>query len=277
MSNTLTHNSKKDISYCRNNGDSKNGTCILPKVQKSLSKILGISYNESNPSETIKQIHEKLNLTNKPEYLILSMKIRNKLSPEDYELLKRSFKPEGPVDHTWLSNFDIQDIFKNYEFDYKDFKFLGATYNDFFQFPKDKYNNPFIDLQFLDTFKDKKRFGMVINHDNHGLGGSHWVGLYFDRDGHIYYFDSVGQPPLKEVKEFIQALENYFNNHNIKSITKINYHDHQHGNSECGVYSTVFLIRVIEDNEDIDYIMNTDVDDNIIHKFRHFIFNPKIN
>ena len=134
-----------------------------------------------------------------------------------------------------------------------------------------------MDLQFFNFYKDKKRFGMVINHDNHGLGGSHWVGLYFDREGHIYYFDSVGQPPLMEVKEFIKALEDYFKKNNIKSITKINDHDHQHGNSECGVYSTVFWIRVIENNEDIDFIMNTNLNDDIIHKFRHFIFNPKIN
>ena len=54
--------SKEDLTYCRNNNDPKNGSCVLPKVQKSLSKILGIKYNENNPSETIQQIHEKLEL-----------------------------------------------------------------------------------------------------------------------------------------------------------------------------------------------------------------------
>ena len=46
---------------------------------------------------------------------------------------------------------------------------------------------------------------MVINLDTHDKGGSHWVGLYTDLlKKQIYFFDSYGHKPEKEIKNFMK-------------------------------------------------------------------------
>ena len=268
-----THNSEESLSVCRNNNDSFDGSCLTTKQLSKIAKIINPSYIETNRFKIKKYIDEQLHLTNKPEYLILGLKIMNKLSSSEQQIIKQSYKPFGPIDYTWLSNFDILDIFSRYEIDHKDFKFLDATYNDFLYYPS---SNIYQDCKFLDIYKDKQKFGMVINQDCHNLGGSHWVALYFDRNGNIYYYDSVGRPPKKNVKDFIQLLQKYFKDKGINAVIKINNIEHQFGNSECGIYSTVFLIRLIEGEENVDDIFNMVVKDDTIHKFRRFLFNEEI-
>lgn len=267
-----THNSNENLSVCRNNNDSFDGSCLSTKNLIKIAKLIDSNYNDTNRFKTKQFIDDKLKLTNKPEYLILGLKIMNKLSYSDQQIIKQSFKPFGPVDYTWLSNFDILDIFSRYQIDYPEFKFLDATYNDFLYYP---VNNIYQHCAFFDKYNDKQKFGMIINQDCHNLGGSHWVALYFDKKGNIYYYDSVGRPPKKNVKDFIQVLENYFNNKHIKTNVKINNIEHQYGNSECGIYSTVFLIRIIEGEENVDDIFNLVVKDDTIHKFRNFLFNEE--
>ena len=42
--------------------------------------------------------------------------------------------------------------------------------------------------------------GIVFNLDPHDKPGSHWVSMYVDlNNGGIYYFDSYGYKPLKEI------------------------------------------------------------------------------
>lgn len=269
-----THNSHENLSVCRNNNDSFNGSCLPTKQLIKIAKLINPNYNETNRSKLKQFIDSELKLTNKPEYLILGLKILNNLSSSDQQLIIQSFKPIGPVDYTWLSNFDIIDIFVRYEIDHPEFKFLGATYNDFLYYP---HNNLYQKCKFIEKYKDKEKFGMIINQDCHNSGGSHWVALYFDLKGNIYYYDSVGRPPLQNVKDFIKVLINYFTKNDIKYNYKENKVEHQYGNSECGIYSSVFLIRVIENEENIDDIFNLAVNDETIHKFRRFLFNEEVN
>jgi hypothetical protein len=116
---------------------------------------------------------------------------------------------------------------------------------------------------------------MVINLDEHYKGGSHWVALYTDlKKNQIYYFDSVGSKPVKRIRSFINKILKYlykktfndklplndmisdlkkhkFNNKHYTQLSekfdiKYNNIQHQFKNSECGVYSTNFIIRLIE-------------------------------
>ena len=49
---------------------------------------------------------------------------------------------------------------------------------------------------------------MVINLDPHDKPGSHWVALYFDlKKMEIYYFDSYGIYPPKEVENLMFRLK----------------------------------------------------------------------
>lgn len=266
----ITHNSKETLSVCRNNNDAIDGSCIPTDILKKIIKRIEPNNNITSRKDMIDIINKKLNLSHKTEYLIVGLKIMNDLSNYDQTRLIHSFKPRGPTDKTWLSNFDINKVFENYELDNPDFKFLDATYNDFLYFPS---NNKYKNLKFFKEYPDKNQFGMIINQDTHEKGGSHWVGLYFNRKGDIYYFDSVGYPPKKNVRDFINLLEEYFKNNNIKIYLKINNNCQQQGDSECGVYSTLFLIRVIE-GEPINDIFNNTIPDQIMNMARKFIFNP---
>lgn len=53
--------------------------------------------------------------------------------------------------------------------------------------------------------KFSKPWCLIANTDCSHNGGSHWTGMYFDKEGSGHYFDSYGTPPQK--KEWIQYLE----------------------------------------------------------------------
>ena len=46
-------------------------------------------------------------------------------------------------------------------------------------------------------------FCLISNESDFGTKGTHWVALYFDGVGTCDYFDSYGQPPKKEIQEFM--------------------------------------------------------------------------
>lgn len=170
-------------------------------------------------------------------------------------LINNTFRPNGPKkENQWLSTTDINKVMKQYEDKYKDFKFLGAVPYDF------------EDLPYLETYKfdisklnNKNRFGMVINLDEHYKAGSHWVSLFADvNKKQIYYFDSVGIKPGKRVARFVKGiysrmLEEGYNDNDLD--IRFNKKQHQFKNTECGVYSMNFIIRLLN-GEKFDKIVN---------------------
>jgi Ulp1 family protease len=135
---------------------------------------------------------------------------------------------------------------------------------------------------------------MVINLDVHTQGGSHWVALYTDLEkGQIYYFDSFAKKPSKRTKKFINKIlkylykKKYNKDININSLIKkikngektkyldnlkefdIRYNNiqHQFNNSECGVYSINFIVRLVGD-ENFDEITKNIKKDNEMNKCR---------
>ena len=189
--------------------------------------------------------------------------LRNKYSVSDF------FRPHGPTDHKWLSNFDIQDVMKQYELVYPDYKFLGAVPRDFDNFKYWNFSN--IDYNnYYDNNNKKTRFGVIFNNDSSGQSGSHWTALFFDMNkSQIYFQDSVGYEPNKEIKTLIKSIE-----HQMKGDIDNQYStmDHQHGNSECGVYSLSFILRLLN-GESFNDIQSTRLDDNNVNKCRAIYFN----
>jgi hypothetical protein len=197
---------------------------------------------------------------------------------------KYTFRPEGPKSkYKWLSTSNINDVMYQYENIYPKFKFLGAVpYDfeelDFYDFKKLNLNN------FSSMYP---YFGMVINLDPHYKSGSHWVSLYGDfNKKHVYFFDSFGNPPRKKIRKFIRKLVNfmYTNQYNkkinFKSVElddlkdfriKFNHKQHQFKNSECGVYSMNFIIRLLK-KETFDEIVNEKLDDKFMNSCRNVYF-----
>lgn len=196
----------------------------------------------------------------------------------DKHLTKYTLKPQGPSDsNSWLGTFDIDSVLYSYENVFNDFKYLGTMPNDFNEI--DLFG--FKDKNFNKYLNSTPRMGMVINHDNHNQRGSHWVSLFIDGNRKkVYYFDSVGAEPKKEVKSFITQMVNLMNNKNYSDFSeinekyiKINRNQHQRKNSECGVYSINFILRMLDTNSDFESISNKITSDDKIYKCRKQYFN----
>ena len=280
----------------------KDGSCL---TLKSLKLIIE-SYNKNikdiekkiiisnNKSEMVQKLEEKLSdkCINQTCWLRLDIikQIKNEKIKKD--ILENTFRPEGPPKKdTWLSTSDINDVVTQYQEKYKDFLFLGALPADFQELEVLGIN----DLDFEDIEKEgKHKIGIVINLDVHTQGGSHWVALFTDLEkGQIYYFDSFAKKPYKRTKKFINKIVRYLykkkynKDININSLIKtinrneenkyldnlkefdIRYNtiQHQFNNSECGVYSINFIVRLVG-NESFDEITKNITKDNEMNKCR---------
>lgn len=223
------------------------------------------------------------------------------------DLTKFTFRPVGPkLKYDWLSTTHINEVVDQYERKYKNFSFMGAVPYDF-QELRELHMGKELDFDQLrngelnEDYKGDARidkFGMVINLDPHDKPGSHWVALYTDFEkNQIYFFDSVGKKPRKKIKKFINKLTKYmykkkYNKSlninkvldNIKSkksdndIINLNNFDirhnkiqHQFDNSECGVYSINFIVRLVG-GETFDEITQNITKDDLMNNCRQTYF-----
>jgi len=105
-----------------------------------------------------------------------------------------------------LSNFDIDEILKNY-----DIKYNGI-------FSKDILPN-----KLLNGF-------YIINLQNSNIGGgTHWTSLYKINDGYSLYYDSFGFPAPQDIVDKLHCYD-----YNKKDIQDID-------SSSCGYYCICFI------------------------------------
>lgn len=188
------------------------------------------------------------------------------------EFIKHTFRPDSPQGRfEWLGTFDINDVMAQYYTSDKGFKFFGAVPMDFAD----------INLEIGSADYEKyykkgiNKLGVVFNLDNHNQSGSHWTAMYTDLDkGNIFYFDSFGTKPEPRVRTLMRQQARYLESigKNVNTI-RVDYNkvQHQHGNSECGVYSINFLIRMAR-GDDFDTLCNNPVSDKQINKCRKVYF-----
>jgi hypothetical protein len=269
----------------------KDGSCFTLKSLKKIAE----SYNIKNPMN-------KIQITENKEELVkeLESRMKNTCSDQtcwlrtdfvkamnDEEIENDTFRPEGPSNKKeWLSTTDINKVVSQYQEKFKDFLFLGAVPADFLELEVLGIK----DLDFHELNKEgKNKIGMVINLDESWKSGSHWVALYANLDkNQIYYFDSFGKKPYKRTKKFINKIftymyKNKFNkspriNDIIKTSAKIkdfdvkyNSKQHQFNNTECGVYSMNFIIRLVR-GETFNEITNNITKDAEMNKCRDSYF-----
>uniref|UniRef100_A0A6C0D9C2 Ubiquitin-like protease family profile domain-containing protein n=1 Tax=viral metagenome TaxID=1070528 RepID=A0A6C0D9C2_9ZZZZ len=274
-------------------------------------KLIANKYNKINKASQIKITDNKKELVNRltdafskscdSQTCWLRLDVVKSLNNEDIN--DNTFRPTGPnKKYEWLSTTHINDVVSQYEDLYKDFVFLGAVPYDFQELPILGLSN----INFDDFIKDgKTKLGMVINLDTHDQNGSHWVALYTDLvKNKLYFFDSFGKKPGKRIKKFNNHILNYmykkkYNNEldfskvlkMISSLDKktsmkyykqvneklngfdIRYNNiqHQQANSECGVYSINFILRLAK-GETFDSITKNITLDDEVNKCRKVYF-----
>jgi len=290
------------------NFDSNNDTCF---TLEQLIKMVE-SYNNSTNNKNNQIILDKNNLNKKILLEQLTKKLpKNCNSQEcllkedfivnidDFDLKFNTLRPLGPNNKTkWLSSSDINQIMVQYTYKYDDFIFFGALPIDFekIELPIN-YKNLYKYL--TNMYKDNiYKIAFVFNLDNSKGTGSHWVALYSNlKEEKIYFFDSYGAPPANEFiilmskilywiifkKNKNISIKNYKINFNNDGICKLkdfnidiryNILRHQFKNSECGIYSINFILRLLK-GDDFEEIIKEKTHDDDINKCRktYFRFN----
>ena len=137
---------------------------------------------------------------------------------------------------------------------------------------------PALGIKNLDVEKlykeGKTKLGIVFNLDEHWKSGSHWTALYTDmKGGKIYYFDSYGSKPPERVRVLMRRLARFYQTGRGIRNPDADYNKmrHQYKNSECGVYSMNFILRMLRGTT-LEEVNSIRISDEKINKCRRKYF-----
>jgi hypothetical protein len=270
----------------------KDGSCF----ELNDLKIIASSYNNriktsnkititDDKKDLVNQIEKKLKNVCDDQVCWLRQDFVKQI--ESDQIIKNTFKPIGPKGkYEWLSTTHINEVVEQYMENNKDFIFLGAVPIDFDDLPILGMS----DLDFNELHGGgKSKLGVIFNLDEHYKNGSHWVALYSDLDkNQVYFFDSYGKKPEKRIRKFVSRIVKYMYNKKynkdlpIKSILSdlkggnikksvfkelkkfdVDYNKvrHQYKNTECGVYSINFILRLLDGQTFKNISLNKTYDD----------------
>ena len=132
------------------------------------------------------------------------------------KLQTTTFAPKQPkkwkvYPNTWLNSLDISKVMKQYEEEYKNFKFLGPSPIDF-DHKNENGKCIWDDICNCDICKKYeegvRKIGFIFNLDPHYKGGSHWISLFIDLDkNYIFFMDSNGDKIPDEVKSLVNRIK----------------------------------------------------------------------
>ena len=249
------------------NKERKYATCFKPSQLKKIIK----AYNKKHPQNSIviesddqyllwESIRSRLSADcEDSDVCWTSLPFMNTfLSPEELEKMKSQFRPRLPIEkngkthEVWLSNFDIDNVMRQYEIVYPNFKFIGC-------FPCDwaKYmNNYALDAETIIKLLNSgfNQLAVIFNTGTLSSGGQHWVCVFMDLKDNmsIEYFDSVGNKCQKNIRAWLDKTQDLINNtckrdkkyYCEKKISRQTYNgNHQKRGGECGVYCLYFIVR----------------------------------
>lgn len=231
----------------------------LIKIAKSMNK-LGhkIKYNHISDKKLhkiiSKEIEDKYKCKNEACWLNIK-ELMKQLKPSEVEYLQDYFRPHLPKelvkDYTeWLSNFDIEDALYKHSRNLHDFYFYGAV-------PIDFNKCSVSDLCRINIKKHLEnqisKIGIVFNTDDSSGPGQHWMSMYIDLNGKnldgspgIYFFDSFGSNPSKEIKDLISKIKKQGKSINKEFIVFHNDKSYQKNTYACGFYCMHFLENMLQ-------------------------------
>jgi hypothetical protein len=261
------------------------GSCITLPVLVAMAE----AYNKVNKNKiTLYPKDETIRTSKYKKYLLKEIGDRYKnvcdsqfcWSQQDFiknmnelmriELEKFTLRPSGPEGRfEWLNTVNINEVMEQYQKTHEDFLFLGAVPIDF-----EEINLPASKIDFADCEKDGiTKFGIVFNLDKHNQSGSHWTSMFADmKKGEVYYFDSYGSPVPKRLQSFMQKFVKYYEQkYNKECVADRNKMRHQYGNSECGLYSINFILKLLN-GEHFNTLTNNKITDDEVNKLRTIFF-----
>jgi len=289
-----TRKTKKNRNICAPKSDNnKNGSCF---TRKGLEKIAR-AWNKENAdkiklsksiddNELWNMISEKMEQQNCVNELCWRNNniVQKNFSKTDKDL--DVFRPSAPKNwkndpRKWLDTLNINDVLKQYEEKYPEFKYFGAVPIDFDK--KLGFSSCVIDSICNINVKrlynqGYRKLGFVFNTDPHDKPGQHWIAMYCNLNkGEVNYWDSYGIKPSNEVKRLASRIIDQAKKIGLNVKFNVNKYKHQYKNSECGVYSINFIVSQLEGNSFEDTVNNIIDDDNMWKKRRkYFVYENEI-
>jgi hypothetical protein len=200
----------------------------------------------------------------------------------DKEMLMYTFAPKSPDDwkknpNEWLNSIDIENVIKQYEKEFPYFDFIGAAPIDF-DSPKMYGECVWEELCHFDlrisVRNGKNKIGFVFNTDPHYLSGSHWISMFVSlKHKFIFFFDSTGTSPPKEVKRLIDKIKQQGKALGINFRYIENKKHHQKKPTECGMYALFMIINLLRETMKPDDFIVDVFPDEQMEKFRKLYFN----
>jgi hypothetical protein len=217
-------------------------------------------------------------------------------------------RPEMPIEwyansREWLSNYDIEDVMKQYDKDrtYK-YAFLGVYPIDFSE--EDKFGRClYSKICSLDVKKyinkKIKYLGLITNLDKHNQSGSHWTSTFIILDPRnkcygAHYYDSNAIAIPAYIKKFINNIKERLLVIYPNNKFKITYNTirHQKKNTECGMFSMTHQIRWMnsllkykelklpDPYKDENFLKcitnNKNITDDIMNENRKYLYRPNL-
>lgn len=238
-----------------------------------------VKINSNDPREIWYKLKSYMSESCNNEFCWLKQQfIKNDL---DSDLLYNTFAPKSPQSWKrnpteWLDSLNILSVIKQYEAKYKCFEFMGPSPIDY----DTHYDNgecvwkELCELNIPDLIKNEKnKLGIIFNLDPHYKSGSHWVSVFLNiKKQEIYYFDSNGIPPPKQIKKLMNTIIQQGKEIGLHIKSYINTRQHQYSDTECGMYSLYFIIQMLKDSSFKKFI-KTRIPDSKMIEFRNVYFN----
>jgi hypothetical protein len=265
---------------------SKKNTCYDNNTILKIKEL----WNKRHPDDTIRTTVQKS----------IWKSLKHKMSSLcDNEIcwLKKTFNDNGVIDDitthdfspiapetwkknktTWLSNFDISNVMKQYEMKFRNFCFIGPTPMDF---DKIEHENVCVwdDLckfnikDMIDKKKDK--IGIIFNTDVSSGSGKHWTSMFICLNSRlIYYFNSSGSKATNEIMALVRRIMDQGKSLGIDFKFDQNYpKQHQYSGSECGMYSIYFIVNMLTGKLKPETLKKTRIPDSKMIEYRDIFFN----
>ena len=197
------------------------------------------------------------------------------------------FAPESPKTwnknpHEWLSSVDITKVMKQYEDAFPFFEFFGPSPIDFDKTPKGEPSCVYEELcnfdikTYFNPANNKNKIGIIFNTDPHYLSGSHWISLFINiKQQFIFFFDSTGDPPSKEINKFAKKIMKQGKEIGINFKYIVNNKQHQKSNTECGIYSLFMITNLLKETKTPNDFLSSMFTDKEMTQFRQIFFNKE--
>jgi len=264
---------------------SRSGIHIIAKALDKMNDIDIIQEGVSDKElyhNICNMIQDAFKCKNEACWLNIS-KLKNQLSKKDFTLLEGHFRPDMPGeivedDTAWISNFDIEEVLNQFHNNVDSFYSYGAV-------PIDFSKCSVSDLCKIDIgnhlTNNETKIGIVFNTDKSGLPGKHWMSMFIDLlgsnlngDPGIYFFDSFGEKPSKEINDLIQKLQSQGKQHSIEFVVANNDKSFQKNNYSCGFYCMHFLEHMVRGLPFHKYLQSGLNDKKMIDYQRHCYLHP---